>query len=175
MKNMCPHLMEWMVNNPEEAIRTQKEIDDKMRKGRCVFAGETLKLSLTPFLLKPREYNLIARVSELLSSIVNKILKVSLHDKEIESYFSYKDIPKSWTDVDKGYELHGVITRLDAIFDGENLKFLEFNTDNPGGKGWTDIFEEIMFSHSTYKEIFSSQVYEKKSSRRSLFFYNEMF
>lgn len=85
-------------------------------------------------------------------------------DKKIQEYFSYGDIPKEWTDVDTGYETHAVMTRLDAFYDGKNLKFLEFNTDNPGGKGWTDIFEEIMFFHKTYKDIFSPEgkIYGKK-------------
>jgi glutathionylspermidine synthase len=164
MLKRCTELMEWMVKNPEEVLNICKDLDKGMRQRKCIFEGETFKLALLPFFLSSEEKNLIARVSEAFYSITNKIIKASLHDRDLQSYFSYKDIPQEWLDIDKGYEGHAVITRLDALYDGKNLKFLEFNTDNPGGKGWTDIVEEIVFSHSVYRNLFppAYKGYEKK-------------
>ncbi len=162
MENRCAELMEWMVRNPEKAIRTSAEISEEQKKKNCIYEGETFKMALTPLLLKPEEHDLIVRVSEIFYRVINKVIKSSVFDREIRKFLTYKDIPWEWMEVEKGYESHAVITRLDALFDGKNLKFLEFNTDNPGGKGWNDIFEEVMSSHDTYREIFSDYNCEKQ-------------
>ncbi len=151
-------LIKEMIDNQEKTLSLHDNIKEELRIRKCIFEGEPFKLALVPLILKKKDIDLITSVSETLYRIINKIIRASSCDKNMEAYFSYKDIPAEWISIDKGYKEHAVITRLDALYDGKNLKFLEFNTDNPGGKGWNDIFEEIILSHGAYRELFPSGI-----------------
>jgi len=164
------NLIKGMIDNQEETLNMYNDIREELRIRKCVFEGEPFKIALVPMILKKKDSDLLGSVSEILYRIINKIIKASDHDKNMAPYFSYKDIPEEWLSVDKGYKDHAVITRLDALYDGKNLKFLEFNTDNPGGKGWNDIFEEIVLYHPAYRELFPSGMsLHKKSVVHGLF------
>ena len=158
------NLIKYMIDNQEKTLNLYDDIKEELKIRKCVFEGEPFKLALVPLILKKKDTLLLTHVSEIFYRIINKIIKASAYDKNMEQYFSYKDIPEEWLSVDKGYKEHAVITRLDALYDGKNLKFLEFNTDNPGGKGWNDIFEEIILSHGAYRELFPSGINLHKKS-----------
>jgi len=156
--NSYEKLIKEMIDNQEQTLNMYEELKEELRIRKCVFEGEPFKLALVPLILKKKDIDLLTYVSEILYKIINKIIMASSCDNNMEPYFSYKDIPAEWISVDKGYKEHAVITRLDALYDGKNLKFLEFNTDNPGGKGWNDIFEEIVLCHGAYRELFPSGI-----------------
>ena len=166
MENRCAQLMKQMTDNPEEAIEAARYMREEQKKKKCIYEGNTFDISLAPLIITTEEYEFISDVSQRLYSIINKVIKNSIHDKKIQTYLTYKEVPPEWMEID--YKEHAVITRLDALFDGKNLKFLEFNTDNPGGKGWNDIFEEVMISLNIYREIIPSY-HNKKTVADGLF------
>ena len=170
--------IEWMMKNPEKMIKERKHFMQQLLKKRCCYGGKggILPITISPLFLKEESMRLIANVGEQLDRILDKVTKAYFEDEYVASYFPYTDIPKEWINWDSGYEKPTILNRHDAIFDGKNLKFIEFNTDNPGGRGWCDISEELFRKYTVYGDLIekysvvSSQVVESMAVKTKKMF-----
>lgn len=162
-------VLDWMVDHPKEVIHQWEGLLHQMRKKRCGIS-RTYPITLSPLFLKEKSLNLIATVGEQLDKIVDKVVDLYFKDEYVRSYFPYPELPKEWIDWHPGYNKPTVLNRHDALFDGKNLKFIEFNTDNPGGRGRTDVLEHIYREHPAYKDIIKnySKPFEGKVLKKSL-------
>lgn len=158
-------LIQWMVDNPEKVIQERKSFMQKLLKRRCSYgeSGGILPVTLAPMFLKQDSLNWIAEVAEKLDKVLDKAIGLYFKDEYVRSYFPYPDIPREWFEWDPGYKKPTVLSRHDALFDGKNLKFIEFNTDNPGGRGWVDTYEDLLIQSPIYKDLIAeyAQVSER--------------
>ena len=161
-------IIEWMMKNPQKMIKERKNFMQQLVKRRCSYGGQggILPITISPLFLKEDSIQLIAKVGEQLDRILDKITDAYFHDAYVASYFPYTDIPKEWIKWDPGYKKPTILNRHDAIFDGKELKFIEFNTDNPGGRGWCDISEELFREHTVYGDLIDK--FAPPSERRML-------
>ncbi|MCR4318257.1 MAG: hypothetical protein NUW37_18090 [Planctomycetes bacterium] len=156
--------IDYMVANPDATAKLREAIDDELIKRRCTYDGKPMPISLMPVLIEPHELKLLRRASERLASVIGKTIVASMHDKRISDYFTYDEVPKDWSLANPGYTQQIPLARLDCLFDGKVLKFIEFNTDNPGGKGWTDAYEDVISAMPIFRHILPPA--EKKIAHR---------
>lgn len=163
-------VVDWMIDHPKEVISEWENLLHKIRKKRCGTMGGTYPITLSPLFLKKKSLNLIAEVGETLDRVVDKVVDLYFQDEYVRSYFPYPELPQEWLDWDPGYKKPTVLNRHDALYDGKNLKFIEFNTDNPGGRGRTDILEGIYRENPMYKNLISEygKPFEGKVLKKSL-------
>ncbi|MEK7485181.1 MAG: hypothetical protein AABZ60_12720 [Planctomycetota bacterium] len=161
-------LLDWILSHPEEVIKARKQFLEKLQKKRCSYgsAGGTLPVTLIPLFLKQDSLKLISDVGEKLDKILDKVVLAYFDNPEVRSYFPYPDIPKEWIEWDPGFKKPTVLNRHDALYDGKNLKFIEFNCDNPGGRGWTDTTEDLFRQDPIHKEMLAD--WGKPSERNML-------
>jgi len=158
-------LMNWMVKNPSETIKYRQEFQERVIKKRCFYGNSAMPTTLMPMFLKPKSLEFIKYTCEVADRIIEKTINLYFTDEYVRDYFSFHPvIPKEWISIDPGYKKHTVINRLDILFDGKNLKFLEFNTDNPGGRGWTDIYEELYRENPMYKKMIEEFAIDTRKS-----------
>ncbi|MFN8576275.1 MAG: hypothetical protein U0354_05415 [Candidatus Sericytochromatia bacterium] len=147
-------LTNWMVKNPEEVIKQRQEFQERVIKKRCFYGNSAMPTTLMPLFLKQKSLQLIKYACEVADTIIERTLELYFTDDYVREYFSFHPpIPKEWIYNDTGYKKRTIINRLDILFDGKNLRFVEFNTDNPGGRGWTDIYEELYKESNMYKGL----------------------
>jgi glutathionylspermidine synthase len=163
-------LLEWMLEHPKDVIKEWEYLLQRLRKKRCGTMGGTYPITLSPLFLKKKSLKLIADVGEKLDQVVDKVVDLYFKDEYVRSYFPYPELPKEWINWDPGYKKPTILNRHDALFDGKNLKFIEFNTDNPGGRGRTDILEGIYRDHPIYKDLIKGygKPWEGKILKKSL-------
>jgi hypothetical protein len=163
-------LMNWMVKNPEEALQARKEFQDKVLKRRCFYGTTPFQITLMPLFLKEKSYRLLKDTTELMDKLIDRIIHLYFEDAYVHDYFPYWQIPKEWVEADPGYKKATVINRLDVLFNGKTLKFIEFNCDNPGGVGWNDVFEDIYSNHPLYCDIIERYgIFKERSVVSGLF------
>lgn len=148
-------LMNWMVKNPTETLKARKDFQEKVIKKRCIYGQAPFHITLMPLFLKEKSLRLLQETTEIMDELNDRIIRLYFEDPYVRDYFPYWHLPKEWIDADPGYRKPSVINRHDVLFDGKNLKFIEFNTDNPGGIGWTDIYETLFKEHPLYTELIS--------------------
>ncbi|MBT3785816.1 hypothetical protein HOF92_12645 [bacterium] len=154
---------DWMMSHSREIIRERTEFLTKLNKKRCSYGeGTTLPISLTPVFLKDSTVRLIARVAETLDKALDKVIDAYPNDARVRSYFPYLDIPEEWVAWNPGYKKPTVINRHDALFNGEELQFIEFNTDMPGGRGWIGVYEELFSKQSYCGDLIGKYVNPKR-------------
>lgn len=147
-------LMTWMSKNPDEVIKNRQDFQERVVKKRCFYGDSAMPTTLMPLFLKQKSLNNIKYACEVADQIIEKCLDLYFTDEYVREYFAFHpSIPKEWLHTDPGYKKKTIINRLDILFDGKNLKFIEFNTDNPGGRGWTDIYEELYAENPMYKGL----------------------
>ncbi|MFN8674270.1 MAG: glutathionylspermidine synthase family protein [Candidatus Sericytochromatia bacterium] len=147
-------LMQWMSKNPEEVIKNRQEFQERVIKKRCFYGDSAMPTTLMPLFLKQKSLQSIKYACEVADTIIERTIDLYFKDEYVREYFAYHPpIPKEWINTPTGYKKNTVINRLDILFDGKNIKFIEFNTDNPGGRGWTDIYEELYRENNMYKGL----------------------
>ncbi len=147
-------LMNWMIKNPDEVIKHRTEFQDRVIKKRCFYGNSAMPTTLMPLFLKQKSLQLIKYACEVADTIIEKTIDLYFTDSYVREYFAYHPpIPSEWINIDPGYKKHTIINRLDILFDGKNLRFVEFNTDNPGGRGWTDTYEELFRENPMYSGL----------------------
>lgn len=148
-------LIEWMMENPAKVIKERKAFMQQLLKRRCSYGSEggILPITLTPMFLKEESLKLVADVGEMLDRALDKVVQAYSHDEYVRSYFPYPDVPKEWIEWDYKYKKPTVLSRHDALYDGKTLKFIEFNTDNPGGRGWHDTYDELFRQYPIYQDL----------------------
>jgi glutathionylspermidine synthase len=149
-------LMNWMSKNPGEVIKQRQEFQDRVIKKRCFYGNSAMPTTLMPLFLKQKSVQAIKYACEVADTIIERTIDLYFKDDYVREYFSFHpSIPKEWLHSDPGYIKNTIINRLDILFDGKNIKFVEFNTDNPGGRGWTDTYEDLYKESSLYKDLIS--------------------
>ncbi len=148
------NVLQWMQDNPQDVIQERQHFMQEMLKRRCSYSsGGTLPVTLAPMFLKPESHALIAKVSEDLDRIMDKAIHLYFKDDYVKSYFPYPDIPVEWINWNPGYKKPTILSRHDALYDGKTLKFIEFNTDNPGGRGWHDTYNALAAEGRLFKDL----------------------
>ncbi len=153
-------LRDWMMEHPKEVLESRFELQERLHKKRFFYGDSTMPTTMMPLFLKPSSLERIRRAAMVLDGVIDKVVRLYFEDERVRSSFPlHFEIPRAWFQADPGYEKPTMLNRLDVLFDGENLKFIEFNTDNPGGKGWVDVLEDLFINHPLYKDFidFSDQ------------------
>ncbi|MBC7474246.1 MAG: hypothetical protein H7263_08135 [Candidatus Sericytochromatia bacterium] len=163
-------IVDWMIEHPKDVINEWEYLLHKMRKKRCGTMGGTYPITLSPLFLKKKSLKDIAEVGVILDNVVDRVVDLYFQDEYVRSYFPYPELPTDWINWDPGYKKPTVLNRHDALYDGKNLKFIEFNTDNPGGRGRTDILEGIYRENPMYKNLIKDygKPFEGKILKKSL-------
>ncbi|MBI4566821.1 MAG: hypothetical protein HY719_00325 [Planctomycetes bacterium] len=143
----------WITRHPHIARKLHEFVAEELVRRRCTYEGVPMPIALVPILLEPEEHDLLRRTSETLAGVISKVVRAALTDERVRRRFTFADVPFEWQAADPGFTNQIPLARLDALFDGQVLKFVEFNCDNPGGKGWTDTYEEIVAEVPVFSDV----------------------
>lgn len=147
-------LTDWMLKHPQEVLTNRRHLQEKLLKKRFLYGDSAMQTTLMPVFLKRKSLEKIRYTSEVLDRVIDKVIDLYFVDEAVREYFpAHYEVPAEWIHADPGYKKATLLNRLDVLFDGKNLKYIEFNTDNPGGKGWVDMLEHLYINHPMYQDF----------------------
>lgn len=111
------------------------ELFDRLRKGmttlRLLHGSRGVGVALRPHFLTRRQYDRLAAYSQTIAAAFNKITEAMLSDRKLMAMVGLTDRESLWAEVDPGYSMPAITTRLDAFVNGEEVKYVEYNAENP--------------------------------------------
>jgi hypothetical protein len=143
----------WLCANPQKAGKIMASLEQRLREAQCASDGKPVPVSLMPLLLSSSDLALLQYSSEIIARCIQKTIDASLASPRVRQCFAYEELPKEWLASDPGYKTHCVTVRLDALFDGKHVKYLEFTTDHPAGQALADSVRAVVAAHPFYKNL----------------------
>lgn len=116
-----------------------------MRARRLLYGGRELGVALRPHLLERAQYDRLARVSEVLAGAFEKLMGAMLEEPRLLARVGLTELETKLALVEPGYKCPAVTTRLDAFVNGDEIKFVEYNAENPSSLTDQAGLNEVLF------------------------------
>jgi hypothetical protein len=122
-------------------------LKETMRSRLLLYGEREIGVALRPHLLTRTQYNLLARSAEVVAGAINKIAAGLLTEPSRMKSIGLTDREIRLALVDPKYSTAAMTTRLDAFVYGEEIKFVEYNAENPSSlsdqAGLNDVLLEV--------------------------------
>ncbi len=122
-------------------------LKEMMGARRLLYGGREIGVALRPHLLTRAQYDLLANASKVLAGAFEKIAAALLTDLSRMESVGLTDREIRLALADSGYATPAVTTRLDAFVHGDEIKFVEYNAENPSSltdqAGLNDVLLEV--------------------------------
>ena len=102
-----------------------------MTAARLLYGRRELGISLRPHFLTRRQYERLARQSQLVAAAFDTVAAAMLAEPVLMSQVGLRPREQFLASIHPGYAPPAVNTRLDAFVQGEEIKFVEYNAENP--------------------------------------------
>ena len=103
----------------------------EMNAMRLLYGERELGISLRPHFLTRRQYELLLDRSQILAGAFDKVAAAMLADPTLMDQIGISERERRLTLIHPGYALPAINTRLDAFVYGDEIKFVEYNAENP--------------------------------------------
>jgi hypothetical protein len=133
----------------DHADQGQELLDDLYRRqleADIKFRGQPIATFLRPVFLSEAQRDLVQRASQVLLDCAERLIEQYMVDPEVRETIGLPPDEEEFALLDTGLKRQVVIARPDSFLNGEDLKFLEFNSDSPAGVVWTDLHEEVFLA-----------------------------
>ncbi len=102
-----------------------------MSANRLLYGERELGISLRPHFLTRRQYDLLCDQSQILVSALDKVAEAMLSEPLLLNRIGLNAREQSLALIPPGYSMPAINTRLDAFVRGDQIKFVEYNAENP--------------------------------------------
>jgi hypothetical protein len=122
---------EMLANDDGLTAEFLAHLKDMMRARRLLYGGREIGVALRPHLLTRAQYDRLAHSSEVLAGAFDKVALALLADPSRMESVGLTEREIKLALAEPGYTTHAVTTRLDAFIHGDEIKFVEYNAENP--------------------------------------------
>lgn len=154
-KNLDHAYDEFLKAKSEEAALAIPRFKEKLEKSFFRYGRFTIPTFYKPFFLSSKQETLLKRVSSTLSQVINTAVRLYFDEPHLSHVYRMSPEAAELIKIDPGYSQSVVLSRFDAILEGESLKIVELNCDAPAGTAYTDQLEEMMLSEPLLKDFFA--------------------
>jgi len=112
---------------PDFFARLKRE----MRSRRLLYGEREIGVALRPHFLMRAQYERLRHASEFLATAFEKVTAALVAEPSLMDEVGLSERERRLALVRPGFESSAVTTRLDAFVNGDELKFVEYNAENP--------------------------------------------
>jgi hypothetical protein len=116
---------------------------DRMRAGRLTFGGRLLSPFLRPFFVETRDEARVARASEALWRLGERLAAAAPHDDSLMRALGLSEAEMALARIDPGPGPASTAARADAFLLPDTLQFAEYNAESPAGPGYSQRLCEV--------------------------------
>jgi hypothetical protein len=124
-----------------------------MRGRRLLYGAREIGVSLRPHLLMRSLYDRLTHASETVAGAFEKLSAAMLEDPSLMSRVGLSELERKFALVEPGYRYPAVTTRLDAFIRGDEIKFVEYNAENPSSLTDQPGLNQVMFETAAMRKF----------------------
>lgn len=115
-----------------------------MRARRLVYGGREIGVALRPHIITGAQYDELVRASELIARAFERLSEAFVAAPELFARVGLDERERRLALVEPGYACPAVTTRLDAFINGNKIKFVEYNAENPSSLTDQDGLNQVL-------------------------------
>jgi hypothetical protein len=116
-----------------------------MSARRLLYGQRELGISLRPHFLARRQYERLVRQSQILVSAFDRVAEAMLAEPALMNRIGLSQREQFLASVHPGYSPPAINTRLDAFIQGDEIKFVEYNAENPSSLTDQSGLNQVLF------------------------------
>lgn len=145
--------------NPKNLENFYSILNKNLLETKCQYKGIPLPMGSIPFICTKELELEFKYSSEVFTTILDKTLNLAIYEKEVKDYFDFTPPMGDWIKHEGKNAIGTALSRLDTIITEDNeIKYIEFNTDNPGGQGWNDVYGKVYYENPYINQFLNGKV-----------------
>ena len=108
-----------------------EKLRNRMRANRLLYGNRPIGVALRPHLLAEKQFHTLVQTAQLVASALEKIAMALVQSPVRMSQVGLTELESKLALVDPGFAGAAITTRLDAFVHGDEIKFVEYNAENP--------------------------------------------
>jgi hypothetical protein len=144
---------ELLLKDETLAPRLFEALRNAMRTGRLLYGERPISAALRPHLLERVQFDTHRTMAELIASALEKVAAAAVQSPALMTQLGLTDAEQKVARVDPGYGHAAVTTRLDGFIHGQEIKFVEYNAENPSSLSDQEGLNRILFELSAMSTI----------------------
>ncbi|HEY0375907.1 MAG TPA: hypothetical protein VGC87_03025 [Pyrinomonadaceae bacterium] len=116
-----------------------------MSAARLLYGEHPLGVSLRPHFLAQKQYDALTHAADVLAGAFEKIAAAILAQPSLMDVVGLSDAERRVVLIEPGYRSPAVTTRLDAFVTGDEIKFVEYNAENPSSLQDQEGLNQLLF------------------------------
>jgi glutathionylspermidine synthase len=131
----------------DEALSTVvfEKLRGAMRRNRLLYGERPIGIALRPHLLHEKQFRALSRAAQRVASALEKVATAVVQSPDLMNQLGLTDAERNLALVDPGFSMAGVTTRLDAFVHGDEIKFVEYNAENPSSLPDQEELNRLLF------------------------------
>ncbi|MCI0391435.1 MAG: hypothetical protein MOB07_22060 [Acidobacteria bacterium] len=134
-----------LANDESLTAELFARLKGRMSAARLLYGQRELGISLRPHFLTRRQYNLLVDRSQILAGAFDKIALAMLADPALMGRVGIRERERKLALVQPGYTPPTINTRFDAFVNGDQIKFVEYNAENPSSLTDQSGLNQVLF------------------------------
>jgi hypothetical protein len=127
------------------APRVFEKLHDVMRANRLTYGDRPISVALRPHLLERSQFEAHRVVAELIARALEKIAATAVQFPALMTKLGLTDAEQKVALIDPGFARAAVTTRLDGFVHGQEIKFVEYNAENPSSLSDQEGLNRVLF------------------------------
>ncbi|MBK8150028.1 MAG: hypothetical protein IPK58_17980 [Acidobacteria bacterium] len=142
-----------LLEDPELAAASRRELDEGLENARLIFGGRRLAPYLRPHFVTKDDWGRVKSICETVWSALQKVKDAAVLDESLLDELGVTAIEKELVAIDPKYKLVSPTARLDSFLTGNAYSFVELNGESPAGIAYSDSASEIFLNLSVMKKF----------------------
>jgi hypothetical protein len=116
-----------------------------MRANRLVYGERPIGVSLRPHLLEESQFAALVQSAQHIGSALEKVAAAALQSPDLMRHLGLTERELKLAQVDPGIPFAAITTRVDGFVKGDEIRFVEYNAENPSSLSDQEGLNRILF------------------------------
>jgi hypothetical protein len=122
-----------------------EQLHRAMRTKGLVYGDRPISVALRPHFLERLQFEIQTAIAELIASALEKVAAEAVQSPVLMTQLGLTDTEQKLATVNPGFTRAAVTTRLDGFVRGEEIKFVEYNAENPSSVSDQEGLNRVLF------------------------------